>query len=181
MHVHFELAAMQRDLVAAWQLLEAGWTKKMVRHHAAKLQWRLIHSGVYAMTQAPLTVEQRRMAATLTAPGTYLSHASAGAHYGIYGFNERFETIVRHGNAGRRQHGGLLVSHSKTLDGNTTTHDGIPITTPERTLIDLAAHADPARAVREARRLKLTTPYSLAVNLQAHAGRRGTRRLSEVN
>src|SRR3954454_13951833 len=182
MHVHLlELARTQRDLVAAWQLLDAGWTTKTVRHHAAEHRWCRIHSGVYALTQAPLTDEQRRMAATLTAPGSFLAYASAGAHYGIRSFNGRFETIVRHGNGGPRQHPRVLVSHSKTLDGNTTVHDGIPITSPERTLIDLAAHTDPARPLREALRLKLLTPYSLAVSLDKHRTRRGTNKLRALN
>jgi hypothetical protein len=121
------------------------------------------------------------LAATLTAPHTFLSQASAGAHYGIRSHRGRFETVTRHGNAGPRQHRGLLISHSTTLHGHTTIHDGIPITSPERTLIDLAAHADPARPFREALRLELTTPYSLAVSLQQHATRRGTNKLKQLN
>ena len=64
-----------------------------------------------------------------------------------------------------------------------TTLEGIPITTPERTLIDLAPHLDDtdlARAVREAVRLKTTTPSDLFVALARHRGRRGTRRLYET-
>ena len=180
MHVHLKgLAAAQRDLVAAWQLRQLGWTWDKVRHVSA--DWTAVYSGVYSLTQAPLTIERRRMAATLTAPGTYLSHASAAAHYGMRSSRASFETVIRCGTTGRRSSPGLLVSHSTTLDGDTTVHDGIPITSPERTLIDLAAHADPARALREARRLKLTTPYLLAVSLQKHRGRRGTAELKHLN
>src|SRR4051794_23884624 len=135
-----ELAAAQRDLVAAWQLLGTGWTPRMVAQHRVQQGWRLVHRGVYALTHAPLTPEQLRMAATLTAPGTFLSHASAGAHYGIWSFPGRYETVTRRGNRGQQRSSGLHVSYSKALD--TTTHEGVPITTPERTLIDLAAHAD---------------------------------------
>jgi hypothetical protein len=28
-----ELAARQADVVAAWQLLDAGWTRAMIDHH----------------------------------------------------------------------------------------------------------------------------------------------------
>src|SRR4051812_202702 len=92
-----ELAARQRDLVAAWQLLRRGWTLRAIKHHAAHDGWRRIHSGVYALTQSPLTPEQRRMAATLTAPDSFLCHLSAGAHYGIWSFDAGYETIVRRG------------------------------------------------------------------------------------
>jgi uncharacterized protein DUF559 len=180
MHVHLrELAANQRDLVAAWQLRERGWSWAAIRWAAD--DWRRVHHGVYALTQAPLTRRQLWMAATLTAPGSILSHASAGALYEIRNFAGRFETITRPGNGGPRQARRLVISHSKTLEGDTTDVDGIPITTAERTIIDLVAHDDPARMLREALRLKLITPYSLAVSLQKHGDRRGTAKLKHLN
>jgi hypothetical protein len=173
-----ELVAGQRDLVAAWQLRNAGWTPRMVAQHARDQHWQRVHSGVYAMSYSPLSREQLRMAATLTAPNSFLSHFSAGAHYGIRSFDAGYEMIVRPGARGRQRSNGVLVRYSKTLQGNVGKYDGIPITSPERTLIDLAAHADPARMIREARRLKLTTPYLLN---RALDGQRGTARLGQLN
>jgi hypothetical protein len=174
-----KLAEQQRDLVAAWQLLRAGWSVKAIRHHAA--QWRRVHSGVYALSYSPLSREQLRMAATLTTPRSFLSDFSAGAHYGILSSRAAYETIVRAGNRGRERSDGLVVRYSQTLHGDIGSFDGIPITSPERTLVDIAADADPGRPLREARRLKLTTPYSLAVSLQKHANRRGAARLKRLN
>jgi hypothetical protein len=65
----------------------------------------------------------------------------------------------------------------------TTTHHGIPITTPERTLIDLAAQLDAratAKSLREAIRLKTTTASSLLDALLKHPQRRGTAHLREL-
>jgi hypothetical protein len=151
----------------------------MVEQHARDHRWRRIHSGVYALTQSPLTREQLWVAATLTAPETFLSHASAGEHYGIWSFPGRYETVTRRGSGGPRRFGDVLISRSATLE--TTVRAGIPITAPERTIIDLAAHADPARMLREALRLKLTTPFLLAVSLEKHRTRRGTSRLRQLN
>src|SRR5215212_10131494 len=178
---HRELAARQRDLVAIWQLVRAGWTHETIWHRVKQDGWHKVHAGVYALSYSPLSREQLRMAATLTAPNSFLSHFSAGAQYGVRPFDAPYETIVRPGNRGRERSPGLLVRYSKTLKGNIGTYDRIPITSPERTLVDLAAHADPARALREARRLKLTTPYSLAVSLERHRARRGTKRLAQLN
>jgi hypothetical protein len=77
------LAARQADVIAAWQLLEAGWSREKIRHHADSRGWRRIHQGVFALNSAPLTRRQLWFAAVLTAPGSVLSHGSAGACYGF--------------------------------------------------------------------------------------------------
>ena len=120
------------------------------------------------------------MAATLTTAASVLSHASAGAAWGHRPFDAPFEIVTRHGSGGPEQVNGVLVCRSSTLTGNVTRLEGIPITTPERTLIDLAPHLGSnalARAVREAIRLQTTTPDDVFVALARHRGRRGTRRL----
>jgi very-short-patch-repair endonuclease len=79
--------------------------------------------------------------------------------------------------------GGVLVLHSRTLDGDTTTRDGIAITTAPRTLIDLSPHLGAtavARAFREALRLKTTTTPELLTALARHRYRPGTRLLREL-
>src|SRR3954454_2351644 len=122
----WELAAVQRDLVAAWQLRLAGWTWKGIEHHAAHDGWHTVHRGVYAISYSPLSREQRRMAATLAAPNSYLSDDSAAAHYGIRRFDTGYETVVRPGHRGRERSDGLLVRYSKSLRGDVGTYDGIP-------------------------------------------------------
>src|SRR3954469_23010087 len=115
---HRELAARQRDLVAIWQLVRAGWTHEAIRHRVCRDGWHRVHSGVYALSYSPLSREQLRMAATLTAPNSFLSHFSAGAHYGISRFDAPYETIVRPGNRGRERSDGVLVRYSKSLPGH---------------------------------------------------------------
>src|SRR5438045_4571887 len=137
--------------------MAAGWTRQMIYRHAARLAWRRVHRGVYALSQAPLTRRQLWMAAALTSRWTVLSHASAGGCHGFRAYPGRFETVTRPGSGGRERHGSLLVFRSRTLDGDTTQIDGIPITTAERTLIDLAPELDDraiGRMFREALRLK---------------------------
>jgi hypothetical protein len=175
-----ELAAGQLDLVSHWQLLDAGVPLRWIERRVADRRWRQVLDGVYATNLAPLTLQQTRLAATLTAPATFLGHASAADEWGMRKWRGRFEVVTRNGNGGPRRLGDVLVCYSARLAGNTTTHNGIPITTPERTLIDLAAvlsKKETARAVREAIRLKLTTPAKLAAVLLRHRGARGTAHL----
>jgi hypothetical protein len=178
-----ELAARQHDLVASWQLRALGWSAKHTEQHARRHHWRRLHRGVYVLTQGTLTRHQRWLAATLTTPDSYLSHGSACAHYGIRRFDRGYETVTRPGDGGRRRIGSLLVFRSTTLAGATTISDGIPITTAERTLVDLAPHLNErqaGRAFREALRLKVTTATGIAAALASQQSARGTSQLREL-
>jgi hypothetical protein len=177
------LAATQADLVASWQLLAAGLTRHGIAHGVSRWGWRVVHPGVYALTSAPLTRRQRWIAATLTTPDSVLSHASAAACWGMRRPQGNFEIVTRPGSGGRRRLGSVLVLRSRTLDGDTTMHDGIRITTAARTLIDLAPSltvTQTGRAFREALRLNTTTTQLLLRTLDRHRGRRGTRLLREL-
>jgi Protein of unknown function (DUF559) len=142
----------------------------------------LVEEGVFGV--APVLKHDdwgRWMAATLTAPGSVLSHASAAAAWGFSSTRRQFETVTRPGSGGPRRHGGVLAFRSATLWGDCDVLRGIPITSVPRTLLDLAGHLSPralARAVREAVRLRLTTLAALADCLGRHRGRRGSRRLA---
>ena len=166
-----KLASRQAGVVAAWQLRGAGWSWDRLRHRADVGAWRRIHNGVYVLTHARPSQLQLWWAAALTTPQSFLTHGSAGACFGFHWFSKEFEVITRPGNGGRRRIGGLLVFRSKTLVGNTTRHLGIPTTTAERTLIDLAGGLSPkraGRALREAIRLRLTTAPKVARCAEAH-------------
>src|SRR5918999_742565 len=172
-----KLAAGQYDLLAAWQLREAGFTWGAIKHMAKAAGWRQVHQGVYALTNAPLTQPQKWMAATLTTPDSVLSHASAAACWGFQRQTGGVETVTRPGSGGQRRLGGVLVKRSATLDGNTTTHQSIRVTTGARTLIDQAPHLNDrqlGRATREALRLKATSTQQLFRTLHRHPCRRGT-------
>jgi predicted transcriptional regulator of viral defense system len=174
-----ELAARQHRCVATRQLHALGYGDNAIAHRVAGGRLVQVFDGVYVV--APISDDRRtrRMAATLTTPDSVLSHASAAAAYGFRPFKAQFEVITRPGSGGPRRQGEILVCRTTHVEA--TTHQGIPITTPERTLIDLAPHLDDkalARAVREAVRLHTTTtPSDLFVAIGRHRGRRGTRRL----
>lgn len=167
------LAAAQYDTFARWQLLRAGMTPSAVRHQTAGL--RRLHSGVLLLGRREPDEWQRWMAATLTAPSTYLGLASAAACWGWRPHHAGFETVTRPGKGGPRQvparRPRLLLMRSATLDGNVTVRGGVPITTVERTLLDLSPHLDDRarrKGFREALRLKLTD--AAAVRALASAG-----------
>jgi len=164
------LAARQAGCVAVWQLRKAGWSRGAVRHRTRGL--RELHDGVYLTGDAPVTRLQRWWAATLTAPGSVLAFASAGAAHEMRPWEGAFEVILRRGSAGPVRKDGLLVCRSNAI--HATSLNGLPITTPERTLTDLWPRLD-AKAqqhmLRNALRLKRLTLPSLNAHLQQAAPR----------
>ena len=184
MDVHLRsLAAAQADVIAAWQLLAVGWTRRQIERGAERAGWTTVHQGVFALTHAPLTDRQEWFAAVLTEPGTVLSHESAALCWGFSTRRSALPTVTRRGSGGPRRLDGVLVFRSRRLDDDTTHHGGVPLTTVERTLIDLAARQSrtaTARNVREALRLDLTSTRRLVEALGRHRGRRGTRFLFDL-
>ena len=169
--------------MSVWQLRALGWSRGKVRHHAAARGWRRVHPGVYVLNSAPLTRVQLWFAAVLTAPGTVLSHGSAGACFGFHRFEQPYEVVTRPGRGGRRRQGGVLVFRSAVPDAEVTRHMGIPVTRAERVLVDLAAGLDDrrlGRAFRESVRLKATTARRVLDSVRLHQGQPGTARLGAL-
>src|SRR3954454_23077479 len=110
------LLGQQGDVVAWWQLEALGGSARRIEYVVRKRSWRTIHVGVFTPLQAPLTREARWIAASLSAPGTILGGASAGAAWGFRPWESALlETVVRHGSGGPRLMDGLLVARSRNL------------------------------------------------------------------
>lgn len=178
------LAGAQFNRVSRAQLLELGMSVEAIAHRLAAGRLVIVEQGVFAI--APVLADDdwgRWMAATLTAPGSVLSHVSAAAAWGIVSLPRRLESVTRPGSGGPRRHGGVLAFRSSTLRDDVTTLREIPITSVSRTLLDLARKVGDrtlARAVREAIRLELTTLPALGDRLGDYRGRRGSGRLART-
>src|SRR5829696_4534960 len=159
-----QLAGRQFNRISRQQLRELGFTDIAIEHRVATGRFAVTEQSVFAI--APLLDDDwgRWMGATLTAPATRLSHVSATAAWGCWSAPRDFETVTRPGSGGPRRHGGVLAFRSLTLEGESTVLRGVPITTIERTLIDIARSVSGkalARAVREAIRLQHTDVHAL--------------------
>jgi very-short-patch-repair endonuclease len=113
------------------------------------------------------------MAATLATNGV-LSHRAAGALWGVRPWTGRVDVTVSGGAAKRP---GVLLHRTVLPPDEITTHHGIPVTTPARTLLDLAGVLDRTalqRAINEAEVLRLPGPHALA---QRHPTKRGIKAL----
>ncbi len=142
------------------QLLELGLGVDAIDYRLRVGRLLRMHRGVYAVGHRPPSPLARAMAAVLACgPEGVLSYRSAAA---LWEIDPRWRTPIEVTAPTERRHRGVRVHHSRTLlREDVTIQFGIPVTTPARTLLDLAGVLDDkalARAVNEAqlrRRLRL--------------------------
>jgi very-short-patch-repair endonuclease len=135
------LAARQNGNVTYRQLLEAGFSRQQIkrRREAGWLAPR--HTGVFAVGYIPRAPESAWHAGVFAlGDGAALSHTSAAALWGMLRGGAATEVTVPT-TAGRAKRDGILVHRQRLPAAHVTTHRGIPVTTPIRTLLDLAAVA----------------------------------------
>jgi hypothetical protein len=180
-----ELLKKQDSVVSTWQLRANRITTKQILRLARG--WQQLHDGVHLASFSKPTPLQRWRAATLTTPTTVLSHVSAAACLGLRRERGRryrgFETVTRPGSKGPQWSRGLLVHYSRSLAGNVVQREGFLVTTPERTIVDLAPQLvdwDQRKMLREAIVNRIVTIASMRAALRRHRGRRGTVRLNAL-
>lgn len=160
-----------------------GLSQRAVSHRAAAGRLHRLHRGVYAVGHARLPRYGHWMAAVLCAgPGAALSHASAAALWEIRpSAAARTDVTVRDHN-GRQKRARLRLHRAAGLRSyEVTRHHGIPVTTPARTLLDLASSLPRRgleRALDQAEVLELFDLTGLEEAIDAHRGRRGARALA---
>jgi predicted transcriptional regulator of viral defense system len=175
------LAGRRHGVITTAELADAGLGKDAVTNRVRRGWLRRLHRGVYLVgpLEAPLT----RAAAAVAACGTtgVLSHASAAALWGLCPPPTGPVDII----AGRAAHSrdGIRVHHDTLHPADITTHHQIPVTSPARTLLDLATRTTPReldRAVNEARVLHLVTDLSLDEQFSRYQRHRGTAAVKEA-
>jgi len=170
------LARRQRDAISYEQLRAArlgrGAIRSWTRHH----RLRPVHRGVYALGTGRLTWRGRLWAALLACGGpehAVLSHCTAAALWDLRHAPTRIELTTR----GESRSTAILV-HRNGLDPHEITEqDGLPLTTPMRALLDIAATRsayETERAVHKAAKLHLLDARAVP------PGRRGARRLRKA-
>jgi Transcriptional regulator, AbiEi antitoxin/Protein of unknown function (DUF559) len=175
------LAGKQHGILARRDLLALGFSASAIRHRIAKGRLHPVTRGVYAVGWPHLTRERRWMVAVLACgPEAVLSHRSAGTLWGIAGERRGIVDLsVRRHRESRRE--GMHVRSRPSLPADeVTSRDGIPVTNPVRTLIDLAAELETAaleRSVNEADKYDLVDPDALRAALDDRAGQPGVRPL----
>lgn len=166
-----EIASGQDSLITHDQLSALGVGRNAIGHRLASRRWQRLHNGVYLIGAAPPTLTARARAALLTCgEGSVLSHRTAAQRWALLAAGEQVHVTVPGRNPGVRQD--LHIHRVRWLGPDeVTTRDGIPLTTPARTICDLAATEplrDVEQALAEARIHRLASdPQLLAVIARA--------------
>ncbi len=174
-----ELAGAQWGVVERGQLRAAGVTRHQIERRLAAGLLVAIHRGVYAVGHRVLVADGFRLAAVLACgPDAALSHRSAGGAWGLRPSHRARHEVTTRGRG--REHPGIDVHRCRLTEDDVTDRDGIRITTPSRTLLDLAevvGFEQLRNAVERTHHLRLLDLDAIDAVLARAPGRRGRRRL----
>ena len=176
------LAARQHGVVTWDQLLRVGVSRGAIAHRLANGRLHRVHRGVYLVGHSVAPPLAAEAAAVLACPeGAVLSHQSAAKLWGLCAVagEQIHVTVVGH----HRRHPSIRLHRTTCLESrDVVKRDGLPLTSPARTLLDLA-EAVPGRelerALAEAVRARLVRPAQLTSLLARSPGRHGARVLRD--
>jgi predicted transcriptional regulator of viral defense system len=175
------LAERQHGVVGRVQLVALGLSHRATDGRVAAGRLHALHRGVYAVGHRRLTRKGRWMAAVLACgPCAALSHRDAGALWDLRATERRLIEVTTPRN--RRHRVNIEIHRVRLEPDETTIHDGIPVTTVARTLLDLAAvlpRQQLKRAMEQAEVLRLADDTSLDALLAKYPKRSGTAALRE--
>jgi hypothetical protein len=179
------LAEAQHGVVSRAQLLTAGLGAGGVDFRLRAGRLHRMHRGVYAVGHRRVSLEGRWAAAVLACgDGAALSHTTAAALWGLRPTSAARLHVTVPTNAGVRQRDGIAVHRARALlPAEVTRHEEIRVTTPARTLLDVAGMLQPGpleRAIEQSLVLRLFDRGALDAVLDAHPTRAGVATLIAI-
>lgn len=140
-------AARQHGVFAASQVPEVA--AGMAHRRTTAGRWRAAHRGVYVIEGTPATWEQRLWIELLVAgAGSVVGTRAAAALHGFPGADRRSLDVLQPECTVPNTKARTSRRTTRLPDRHVTTVEGFPVTTPERTLFDLAALTSPQRRRR---------------------------------
>lgn len=169
-------AAAQLGVISTAQLRDCGLNSQAIALRVRAGRLHRVHRGVYAVGHSALTLNGRFLAAVLACgPGAVLSHFSAAALWGFMRWDDRLIEVTVEGCA--RRVDGVVVHRSRSLRSrDVRRREAIRVTSPARTLLDLAAVLSAGALRRTARRamaeraVSLTQLREIAARSSGHPG-----------
>jgi hypothetical protein len=179
-----QMAAESWGVLSLDELRACGLTKKAVGSRVRNGVLHPLHQGVYAVGHPNVPLVGRFLAAVKACgPSAVLSHYSAAALFGFVEWDDRYPEVTVAGSHSRR-HPRLRVHRTRSLDPRDVgKQDGIPVTAPVRTVLDLAATLNDRSlrgAIRRAQSVRQVNLSQLLEFLDQAGPRRGVARLRRI-
>lgn len=177
------LASRQFGVISRAQLLGLGAAPHQIDDRLRAGHLVLLHRGVYAVGHAVLRAEGHWLAAVLSAgDGAVLSHRSAAALWDLRREARAVVDVLIVRDGGRARRRGVAMHRTTSLPPHErTTRLGIPVTSPARTLLDIADVLQRHQLDRALEQAEQTSVFDLTAIervIREHPGRKGGRRLA---
>jgi very-short-patch-repair endonuclease len=175
------LAERQHGVIARAQARELGADRHHLRRRAESPAWEALTPRVLRLVGSQRTFRQRCMAAAIDAgPGAVISHETAAALWRLPGFPAgAVHVTAAVGRWANRSALATLHQSCSLPERHSRRFEGIPVTSPARTIFDLAGVLHPGRAERAldnalARRLTTVRDLQQVTDALARSGRAGS-------
>ena len=147
------------------QLVDAGMTPKAIAHRVATGWLVRLHRGVFLVGPLEAPLSRARAAVLAVGEGALLSHLAAAALWEFVAPRPGAIDVTVPGRNARNRAGIRdPPRHPISIPTDITRRRDLPVTSPARTLLDLATRLTPrdlARATEEAQVQRRVTPHSL--------------------
>lgn len=180
-----DIGRAQHGVVARAQLLGRGVAAHAIDRLVRTGRLALLGRGVYQIGPLPAGRAAETAAVLACGGGGRISHVSAGVLLGMLGPHRKPVLVeVTVPRRRRRRIEGVRIHRVRDLRADeVTTLDGIPITTPARTILDIAEEAstrDVEQALANALRMRLVTMDEMWEMVARHPTHRGAPPLRRV-
>ena len=175
-----ETIGRQHGIVGRTQLMELRVSPRTIERWVSRRELVRVHPGVYRSPVAPPTATQKLWAALVAAgPEAVVSHRAAAELWGMRGVSAQVPELSVIHERPRLENCRLHRMQSLSPPDVVERTDGIPITSPARTVLDLGAVVHPDQVARAAidalhRRLVGWDQLAAVLGREGRRGRAGT-------
>ena len=175
-----EIADRQHGVVTRWQLLAAGLSRRVIDGAIAAGRLRLLFRGVYTVGHAAVSPDGWCQAALLACGDeSALGHRTACMKWSLRRTDLFPLSVIVPGDRGRK-HDRIQARRVKLDRRDWVAFDGLRVTTPARTIVDMAGELSPTEMrelVERAQNLRRFDPKQVSRVLECHPSRPGCRPL----
>ncbi len=179
-----EISSLQGGALRLDQALDVGLTKGQIDYRLRSARWTRLARGAYLITPM-VSVEDHLRAAVVSLPGAVVAHEAAAELHSLSYVKRGLATVLVHSQTTHEFPGVIVRRCHDLVDEHVMRIDDLPVTTPPRTVVDLAAIVTERHlgaVLDDAISARITTYDEVAavVDLVGRSGKPGTTSMRSV-